>query len=266
MTEGASQEGPTRLHLRTAAKNLEETASAIDATLRARFEDVPAFIEGSSAAADASILAHGLVETMLSVNGLLLAAALDHATALVTWAESAADGEPTPVWAPWSVARSLVEVCAPIPWLTEDRIDPLRRAARALTYERSTLGSGFRDGEHVDLRINEIAGEAARLGLPSAKARTGPYYGEEAMPSRTELVRDALPTAGDFDTYGLLSAASHGEPWAIQEMGYEEKEQVGGHVVFEKRPTVRYLLLATALAHECLETASRADFTYRGWH
>lgn len=231
------------------------------------------FTSRSPAAREAALTGYRQpVRDTLGYVDLLVAAALDHGDALCTWGAEAAEGEPTPVWAPWSVARSLVEVCAVSAWLTEANIPPRTRLSRMLTLHRSEALSRERlDEESRAEEIVAIEADVARFHIPTVRDRRGRWLGyEAAMPSRSELVRVVLHV-GEEPTfnrlYSMLSAASHGETWAIFNLGYTagERDAATGIVMTAKRPSAFWLWAALGLAALALQHSPRSAAVYRGW-
>lgn len=259
------EQNPRRQDFQDAVAQLRTTVDQINEWLKPGGDSHAFFERPSLAAQDADAAEGGLdrVNNCLGTHDLLLAAALDDATALIAWGEGTLAKKPTPVWAPFSVARTLIETCAPIPWLVATEITPLQRAARMLAFERQSYAGTFIDEEHTAQAVARITAEAAALGLKEESARTGSHYGEPT-PSKMKMV-DAIVDSEDFKTYELLSAGSHGELWAIQELGYEATEDGDGQTRLEKRLRAVYQLWAIVNARVALEAAFTASAGYRGW-
>jgi|GEM_PF-5216136 len=231
------------------------------------------FVSPSPAARDAVLPGYRqLIRDTLGYVNLVHAAALDHCDQLCLWGTAAGNGESTPVWAPWSVARSLVELCSVAAWLTEARVSPFLRVSRTLTLHHSeALSREQLTGESVDDEIGEIAETARRLHIsPVIQRRRGWVGYEQGMPSRSSLVRRLLQ--GDDETrfdrmYSMLSAASHGETWAIYTLGYKEgpRDRATGVVLTEKSPPAFWLWTALSLSLIALERATVSAERYRGW-
>lgn len=199
------------------------------------------------------------VREALSFGNLLIVAALDHADQLAKWGLAAAGGEPTPVWAPWSVSRSLIECCGTAAWLAEPGISARKRASRALalwfenTESKATHGL---DQAHV---VAELESEMRGLGI---QKRPG-------VASRADRVRFALaPYFDEMKAYSLLSAVSHGETWAIVELGgyVEDGDHADpGWARARKTPPALWLWTALVLAEHSLDRAAMLQAKYRGW-
>lgn len=232
----------------------------VDRLWQGHIADSKRFASSSKAASEADLSGYDDVITrVLSFVDLLIAAALDHANELVKWGEGAAKSEATPVWSPWSVARSLVEVCAVIHWLVEMPLPQAERVGRmlAISIRDSNTMIRIRIGQDESAKIDDAKAVAARLHL------TIP-----AVKGNTELVTDLLSDLQRLKVYAMLSAASHGEPWAISAMGYEVEEMDRGgdgtHLA-SKKPSAFWLWSALTLATIALVTASTDARHYRGW-
>lgn len=239
------------------SRHLHETADKINSGWQSHNDDAHRFMAPSTAASDASLKGyHDLVVDTLSFTDLLIAAALDHADALIKWGEGASRGESTPVWAPWSVARSLVEVCAAARWLVETPLAPRERARRMLSMSRRDSQSMIRIGQDESVKLAEAEADAKRLGVVLSN-----------VPGHTTLVGNLLHDLTELNVYSLLSAASHGEPWAISVLGYEAEETKSGSGTYlaSKKPPAFWVWSALTVATIALVEGSRTVALYRGW-
>lgn len=255
--------------IRAVATRLRANADRIDQVWASHNNDSRMFSTRSSAASDASHQDYRqLVDDILSYSNLQVVGALDHADQLARWGEGAASGDPTPVWAPWSVARSLVELCAASHWLTAVPLSTHARAGRMLTISKRDALSMIRLRYDESARVEETEATARRLQLREITDRRGRFLGfGEAMPSITEQVEAVLPGLEDLRVYSMLSAASHGEPWAISLLGYEAEAQRddGNTYVAAKRPSAFWLWSALTVSTIALLRASSDAAYYRGW-
>jgi len=238
-------------------RHLSDFVEKLDANWQSHNEDADRFISPSAAASDASLGGyHDLVVDTLSFADLLIAAALDHAGVLIGWGESASRGESTPVWAPWSVARSLVEVCAAARWLVEMPLPTRDRAGRMLSMSRRDSQSMIRIGQDESAKVEEAEADARRLRITLTN-----------VPGNTKLVTDLLQDLKNLKVYSMLSAASHGEPWAISVLGYEAEDNPSGNGTYlaTKKPPAFWIWSALTVATIALIEGSRAVGQYRGW-
>lgn len=252
-------EGRTLGEVREAAEKLRLTTNAIEriwdeANRRRAYEpESPAAIESRNPRIGTQ------VREALSFGNLSIVAALDHADQLAKWGLAAAHGDPTPVWAPWSVSRSLIECCGTAAWLAEPGISARKRASRALALWFENAESRSTHGLDQTDVIAELESEMRGLGI---QKRPGPA-------TRAERVRFALaPYFDQMKAYSLLSAVSHGETWAILELGYVAA--AGDHIddgwaTARKEPPAFWLWTAFVLSEHSLDRAASLQAKYRGW-
>jgi hypothetical protein len=198
------------------------------------------------------------VREALSFGNLLIVAALDHADQLAKWGLNAAGCVATPVWAPWSVSRSLIECCGTAAWLAQPGISARKRASRALALWFENAESRSAHGLDQNAVLAELELEMRGLGI---QKRPG-------VATRAERVRFALtPFFDDMKAYSLLSAVSHGETWAIVELGYVEDGDHSdpGWARARKEPPALWLWTALVLAETSLDRAAMLQAKYRGW-
>lgn len=217
----------------------------------------------SPAATDArSVGAH--IEDMLGLVNIRVAAALDDGDALVKMAETAVAGAPTPTYPASAVARSAIEYVAVAHWL-ETGTNAVDRAARTLSLARQDMVSQERFGADLSQPLEELEEDAVALGLELVGRGTRRGYSDE-IASRTSMVQSLL---GDGDTYGVLSAASHGDTWALVMIGYtsagEEALPSTWGTSLIKEPPVLWLYNALFRAMQAIARCAWVDAKYRGW-
>ena len=255
--------------VRAASKELRSLLENTNQLWSNRNANMDVFRPGSVAVSDASLNGYDRhVRGGLSFANLLIAAALDHTNELCLGGEGAADNKPTPVWAPWSVTRSLIEVCATVQWLSEYPLPTKSRAARTLSLERSEADSRASLGQDEVENLAEIARDVAALRINEIDDRRGRWLGyEAAIPSRTEMVKAVLQLDEDFRAYSMLSAVSHGETWAIYSFGYVSDGELNEKGLGEarKEPSAFWLWTALRLATIALQRGARSNAVYRGW-
>lgn len=252
------------------AATLRELTDDVNAMLNAHHGDAELFVRPSMAASDVALNGYReLINDVLAFANLQVAAALDHADMLAKWGSAAAAGEPTPVWAPWSVARSLVELCAAARWLAETPLPTRTRVGRMLSISKRDALSMIRIGQDESAKLADAEDCAARLGLRSVENKRGTFLGfGEATPTFSAQVKALLSDIRKLEVYSLLSAASHGEPWAIYALGYEAVEPepaVAGGRLAIKKPPAFWIWSALTLSVLALTSGARAVSIYRGW-
>lgn len=113
----------------------------------------------------------------------------------------------------------------------------------------------IRLGQDESGKIEDADATARRLHLPIG-----------TVPGHTTLVTALLSDLENFRAYSMLSAASHGEPWAITAFGFQvDEEREVGLYLAAKRPSAFWLWTALVLATIALTKASATARTYRGW-
>lgn len=208
------------------------------------------------------------VDPLLSYVNLEFAGALEHVGTLAEWGVSAASGARTPVFSPWSVARSAIEMLAVIAWLMEPSVEPRIRIARAFTLERMDAEGREGLGGSRDRNTVRVDEEADQLGLRKVARRNKGVGFEEERPSRTKLVRLLYGDRDeDFNFYSLLSAVSHGEMWAIVLLGFPDsaRQEITGGYLLTKAPPALYLAGVLVRTERALQRAWDLTAAYRGW-
>jgi len=127
--------------------------------------------------------------------------------------------EPALTIAPWSCARSVIEASAIGCWLLDPKIDASERAIRSLSFRQ--------DGVSRQVVLGRKTGRAAETERSSQRLThleeqmEGLNAGERnrkipRMPRITDLVHEALD---DANSYRILSAMVHAQPWAVVQLG-----------------------------------------------
>ncbi|MDA0270939.1 MAG: hypothetical protein O2919_07885 [Chloroflexi bacterium] len=223
------------------------------------------FAADSPAAADATATSTDLVNDALSLVNIRMAAAFDHIDALLRFADSAVAIEPTPTYAPYSIARSTLEILSVAYWLVEADVEPKLRGGRQLSVARYEIRSQQNlDAADLDDELKAVAGEAKALGLEKLGRDFAVGYGA-AIPPRSTMV---CALTGEKSTYALLSAASHGETWALVSLGYEStaSDSTDGLHVLQKGRSPAGLRDALIVTMHALARCAIAEVRYRGWN
>ena len=190
---------------------------------------------GSQAAKEMANFANPAVLEEAHAHGTRsLVYACDHAFAL-----NRAIAEPVLSVAPWACARQVLELGSLCIWMLDTQIGPVDRATRglnvrlegicrSLVYFRklrqrnpSTKVAIDQAIQYAENRINYLKSQAQALGIKERFDRkTGKRFqgfGDKST-SITERIESAFPDAID---YALLSAAAHGDSWAILALSIE---------------------------------------------
>lgn len=227
--------------------------------------DAESFASDSPASADAA--APGLrshIKDLLGKVHMSGAAALDNAHFVATNAHSWATGESTYVYVPLVAARAAIENLAMLNWLAESGLDPLVRVKRHLSVRQEMESVRRFDREHGRARIERIDEQARAIGLePKSRGRTMDFG--TSVPNRSELVMKLV----DVNLlYPLLSAASHGEGWALLALGYAPDPALPtfpDHTMLAKDPSLGTLAGIVFLTCLAMAKAGAAELIYRGW-
>lgn len=186
-------------------------------------------VAGSNAAADISRFPEA-ADTAYSQASMAITLAQDHMFAL-----ERALQEPISPYAPWSLCRVVVESTATAMWLLEMDISAEERISRSMNLRLSGLEeqrkilqdaikSDNQREEELSRGLDHVRGQKEAI-LADAKVRGVPTktnskqrvigFGS-GLPSKTSLVESQF---GDSVVYRLLSAAAHGESWAMIVLG-----------------------------------------------
>jgi len=163
--------------------------------------------------------------------GMYLHVALDHYLTLQSMFIPAQvpEGAPTQElrnYAPYTIVRGAFEADAWACWLLDSQVDAAQRLARALTLRAENLRGLLHLGEtdNYGPRASRLVEVATANGLAARRNRDGEVIDVGVRrPLMTALLDELLPmTTSDTKghplgshTYGLLSARTHGNPWAV---------------------------------------------------
>ena len=184
---------------------------------------------------DDSEATHGV----LGQAALLYESSSDHAVALTRILRS-----PTQGIAPFSLARSAIEVSSICCWILEPGLAARTRQARSIAFRRKGV-----EGQRTLVNENptvDDGGVSERLSY--LKDRQERFGAERvSVPPATDLVATWF---GGRSPYRLLSAVVHGHPWAISQVAFarSDLQTPTGMVFLEptlKPDIVLYLLILT---------------------
>jgi len=163
--------------------------------------------------------------------GMYLHVALDHYLTLQSMFIPAQVPEGAPSqelrnYAPYTIVRGAFEADAWACWLLDSQVDAAQRLARALTLRAENLRDLLHLGEtdNYGPRASRLVEVATANGLAARRNRDGEVIDVGVRrPLMTALLDELLPmTTSDTKghplgshTYGLLSARTHGNPWAV---------------------------------------------------
>ena len=173
-------------------------------------------------------------------------------------------------YSPWTCSRGVLESCSVASWLFEEQIEPLERVTRSFNLRLQNLRSQlafFRTLHPVDQqaiiesegRIRYLRCEASKMGIAEKLDKNGRFLGFGlGIPSHTELINNFYAKrTTEFLPYALLSAAAHGEDWAVSALGSRTlNDQTGASRKPELRPEYGMLLIIQSiewLAYPCWE-------------
>lgn len=166
--------------------------------------------------------------------------------------------EPILTHSPWTCARAVLENCSVAGWLLEPGIEHSDRIMRSfnlkyqniqsnLTFLRNEHATQHSDFAYLQSRIEDLRVEASSLGFTEKTNKKSKCLGfGPGLPSHTELIKDFIadwpvPCLG----YSLLSAAAHGEDWAISSLGMTTvSDELGAKRVPTMSPDSATVLIA----------------------
>ncbi|MEI6664840.1 MAG: hypothetical protein WCL53_01645 [Chloroflexota bacterium] len=186
-------------------------------------------------------------------------AAFDQIDLLVKIAQCALSGAPTPAFPPFAIARSVIDATAEIAWLLEAKGNATARLARGLTVARYEIWSRTELNLSVPKdALPTVEKDATQFGLSLVGDFPSAGYGVK-KPSHGSLARKVVPKE-DWRIYSYLSAAAHGEQWAIIKIGYLiQSTDANGFVTLTKSPTFDSFHEAIHAAYEAFGRAIWAD-------
>lgn len=205
------------------------------------------WLTGSPAANEAASLpGFESTSTAYSLACVGITIAADH-----MWGLNRALQSPIPTFAPWTLARGVLEATSLSVWLTDPTITPTERAARAINVRLRSLreqddflaapsqGSGELKADErkkIPARVHQALEEARQLGLLVSSGRR-PYVGAP-IPSATALAEQAFQAE---ETFRLLSGMAHGRTWAGFSLGFKRVE--GQPAITQHMEPEAYVLL-----------------------
>ena len=168
--------------------------------------------------------------------GLAITVASDHMFAL-----ERALTEPVMTFAPFTIARVILEATATALWLLEN-IDLKARIARSLTLRLKHLQDeriyainshtanphiqAFREAiPNFEAREHYLISVASSFGIDECRSRNGRLLGfDHPLPNFVDLTESQL---GEGNIYRLLSAAAHNRTWANLALGLRHAMRAG---------------------------------------
>lgn len=194
-----------------------------------------------------------LVKTAYDQSAILYHATADHLLALTRVLV-----QPVQTIAPWMLCRGALETAALSCWLGAHGLDVKQRVSRSYAFRYDCLRQQHtfarlhvtaQAAQTVTQRIDELEKGALFLGFPKVTVKKGKRSGvAEEMPTYTSLVGDVL---GRAHHYRLLCAVTHGNPWAMTELGFKKADELGStyHEPALELRSAAYLITVPA---ECL--------------
>jgi hypothetical protein len=162
--------------------------------------------------------------TAYSQGNSLIELAADHLIAFTK-----AITEPAQSFAPWTMARAVLETSALSCWLLDTKITTHKRVGRSLALRYEGLVQENKFGQAAALpvetakanaRIEEVEAMAEGLGFAKLQGGKGERTGiGQVMPSVTEVIRATL---NEEANYRLFSAMAHGHSWAYSQLGFRK--------------------------------------------
>ena len=165
----------------------------------------------------------GAVKVAHSLAAAALVQAADHMISLDLLL-----AEPGATFAPWTVARGILEATSRVCWFTDPAVDAKTRASRGMAWrlvgqeglrafarsDSNPVGADVVQG--ADERIASIAREESQFDIQIERTKDG----RVKLPTSTDMAIAAHGPHGG-DAYRLLSALSHGRQWAVTILSME---------------------------------------------
>ena len=185
--------------------------------------------------------------------------------------------EPSLTYSPWTCARGVLESCSVADWLLDAAISYRERVARCFNLRLQNLRSQmtfFRSEPdppadtipELQKRVAHLRTQAPKLAILEKSDRKGKFLGFDAgMPSHTQLI-DGFCARHESSSLGypLLSAAAHGEDWAVGSLGSTTViDQSGARRVPTLRPVCAMWLIVHAV--QWLSYPAWSYFVQYGW-
>lgn len=134
--------------------------------------------------------------------------------------------EPVQTIAPWSLTRSVLESAAVSIWIGSPKISALERVQRSLAFRFKGIQQQAKlamNDTRINMPLNETfdrlvnianeIGAVVKLSKNGIPKRIGAHF-----PSFTDLCTSEL---GEAATYRILSAMTHSQPFAIQQLSFK---------------------------------------------
>jgi hypothetical protein len=205
-----------------------------------------------------------------SIGIQLLELGAEHLTAFVKTI-----GPPAETLACWTCVRSMLEPCALVGWLLDEKIDARDRTGRLFALRREGIDQQLKWARvvgrpEVELQLlrdrdAELEREARQAGCRGRKS--GAIL--NPVPSATQAIGDMLDLEA---AYRLLSAVTHGHHWAVRQLGFKPvaglKEDLGGVKVqwFEKNLLLEGVAYLATITAKALTNAVYHQYRYFGWN
>jgi hypothetical protein len=207
------------------------------------------------------------VETAHSQAGLAVVSAGDHMFALLRTLR-----EPVQSFAPWTIARAVLESSAIAMWLSDVNIDARRRVARSCCIRLADndeqrafvrgVNMGSAEVTKLETRRTEIFESIKAGGLHVKRSKKGKFVGidGERFPGPTQLIAQQLDREW---LYRISSGVAHSYAWSSLHVGMRRTAADSSMVTQHLDPTLGWLLLGSAAE----AFARGVDHRYRlfGW-
>jgi hypothetical protein len=169
------------------------------------------------------------VQTSQSYVVMIAMSAIDHLGAIVTCTQPALAS----CFAPWSLARAVVEQASLAWWAIDPDITVRERVERGAAIRVRGLRDRFKALEYIgdengamelSDHIGRVLHDAWRLGLPVIKKDKRPVGLKRGLPGKVDRSAAILDRAGVHDSRGIyqyLSSLAHGEGFLVERMSVE---------------------------------------------
>ena len=140
--------------------------------------------------------------------------------------------EPVLTIAPWTSVRSILESSALAAWLLDPSISARDRVQRSFAFRFEGLSQQVKfarasglDTTKASSRIDDVETLALSLGFSRVQDVNGRRIGiGQQLPKMTDLIGSVLH---EESTYRLLSAFTHAHSWAIQQLSFNQAQEMG---------------------------------------
>ena len=214
------------------------------------------------------------IKSIYSLAMLAITAAADHMRGLERGLQ-----EPVMTFAPWAIARAVLESSSLAAWLLENGINNNMRLSRSMSlrlrhlfdeaiYAKSMLNEEpeisryFRQVEpHVNSRIDSLRSQAVELGISEKLDRSKRLIGfGNGMPSLTDLAELAFQ---EGSTYRLFSAVSHNRTWASLALSMTRDNNISS---ISQNLTVDSAMFLVTSAIDWFSRSAWSYFELHGWN